>query len=95
MNKKDLINEISQKIELSKKDTESALNAFINVVTDTLVKGEEITISGFGKFQCVDVAERICRNPQDGSEIVSPAHRKVKFTVGKSLKDSVKGSIDE
>lgn len=89
MNKTELITAIADKAEVSKKDAEKALKAFQEVVTETLIKGDKVAITGFMTFETTDVPERECRNPQTGGTVLSPAHKKVKAKIGKSLKDSV------
>ena len=90
MNKTELIAVMTEKAEISKKDTEKALTAFINVVTDALVTGEKVAISGFGTFEVVERAARIGRNPKTGETIEIKASKAPKFKAGKSLKDVVK-----
>lgn len=90
MHKMDLVNHVASSAGLSKKDAEAAVNAFIDGITDSLVKDDKVTLIGFGTFSTVKTAARKGRNPQTGKEIKIPAGKKVKFTVGKKLKDSVK-----
>ena len=89
MNKQELITAISEKSELSKKDSESALKAFVDTVTEELVKGGDIKLTGFGTFSVVERAERKGRNPQTGLEITIKSSKSPKFKAGKSLKDAV------
>jgi DNA-binding protein HU-beta len=89
MNKSDLVSSIADKGDLSKKDAEKALNAFIETVEETLVKGEKVQLVGFGSFEVRERAERKGRNPQTREEITVPASKAPVFKVGKALKDSV------
>ncbi len=89
MNKTELIAAMADKADLSKKDTEAALKAFVEVVTEELKKGEKIQLVGFGTFEVSERAERIGRNPQSGEEMVIPASKAPKFKAGKSLKDFI------
>ena len=89
MNKTELITRISEKTELSKKDAEIAINAFIDVVVDTLVSGEKITITGFGSFEVVERAARTGRNPRTGKSIPIPKYKSPKFKPSKNLKETV------
>ena len=91
MNKVELIGSVASKSEISKKDVEKVINAFTNVVTDTLVDGDKVVITGFGTFDVVERAARIGRNPQTGESIEIGASKSPKFKVGKALKDAVKG----
>jgi len=63
MNKTEMITAIAEKAELSKKDAEKALTVFTNIVADTLVDGDKVSITGFGTFEVVERAERQGRNP--------------------------------
>lgn len=90
MNKAEMINAIAEKAEISKKDAESALNAFTNVVTDALVDGDKVQIVGFGTFEVAERAARTGRNPKTGQTIEIGASKAPKFKAGKSLKDFVK-----
>lgn len=89
MNKAELIAAIAAQTGLSKKDSESAVNAFVDVVTKSLVKGEKVQIVGFGAFDVKERAERIGRNPQTKKEIKIPASKVPQFKAGKALKDAV------
>ena len=89
MNKTELVAAIAEKSELSKKDSEKALKAFIDTVTDELKKGEKIQLVGFGTFEVSERAARTGRNPQTGKEMTMPASKAPKFKAGKALKDSV------
>lgn len=90
MNKTELISAMAEKAEISKKDAEKALTAFTNVVTDTLVNGDKVAITGFGTFEVVERAERQGRNPATGETITIAASKSPKFKAGKALKDAVK-----
>ena len=63
MNKAELVAAIAEKTELSKKDSEKALKAFIDVVTEELKKGEKVQLVGFGTFETSKRAAREGRNP--------------------------------
>jgi DNA-binding protein HU-beta len=89
MNKSDLVSSIADKGDLSKKDAEKALNAFMETVEESLVKGEKVQLVGFGSFEVRERAERKGRNPQTREEITVPASKAPVFKVGKALKDSV------
>lgn len=91
MNKSELITAMAEKSELSKKDTEKALRAFEDVVTEELTNGGKVQIVGFGVFDVVQRAEREGRNPRTHETMHIPASKTPKFKVGKSLKDAVNG----
>lgn len=90
MNKTELITGMAEKAEISKKDAEKALNAFTNIVADTLVDGDKVSITGFGTFEVIERAERQGRNPATGETITITASKSPKFKAGKALKDAVK-----
>lgn len=90
MNKTELIKAMAEKARISKKDAEKALTAFTNIVTDTLVDGDKVAITGFGTFEVVERAERQGRNPATGETITIAASKSPKFKAGKALKDAVK-----
>ncbi len=89
MNKSELITAMAEQAELSKKDTEKALKAFVDVVSDELVKGEKIQIVGFGTFEVVERKEREGKKPGTDEIITIPASKSPKFKAGKALKDKV------
>lgn len=89
MNKAELVAAMAEKTDLSKKDAEAALKAFIDVVAEELKKGEKIQLVGFGTFEVSERAARTGRNPQTGKEMTIPASKAPKFKAGKALKDMI------
>ena len=89
MNKTELIAAIAAKTGETKKDAEATLNAFVDVVTETLVKGDKVQLVGFGSFEVRKRAARKGRNPQTKEEIKIPASKAPVFKAGKALKDLV------
>ena len=89
MNKTELVDAIAKKTDLSKKDSEKALKAFIDTVTDELKKGEKIQLVGFGTFEVAKRNARTGKNPQTGKAIKIPACKAPKFKAGKALKETV------
>ena len=89
MNKSDVIAEIAAKTGSTKKDAEATLNAFVDVVTESLVKGDKVQLVGFGSFEVRKRAARKGRNPQTKEEIKIPASKAPVFKAGKALKDLV------
>lgn len=87
MNKTELVAAIAEKTELTKKDSEKALKAFIDVVSEQLKKGEKIQLVGFGTFEVTKRAARTGKNPQTGKTIKIAACKAPKFKAGKALKD--------
>ena len=89
MNKTELTAALAANAGLSKKDAEKVLNSFVDVVTETLAKGEKIQIVGFGSFEVKTRPARVARNPRTGEEIKIEASKAPVFKAGKALKDSV------
>ena len=90
MNKSELIVALAQKAELSKKDAEKALSAFVDVVSEALKAGDKVQLVGFGTFESKVRPARVARNPRTGEEIKIEATKTASFKVGKALKDSIK-----
>ena len=89
MNKAELIAAAAEKANLSKKDTEMAVNAAIDVITEALADCEKVQLVGFGAFEVKARAERIGRNPKTKESIKIPASKVPVFKPGKALKDAV------
>ena len=88
MNKAELITSISEKTNLTKKDSECVINAFVETVTETLKKGDKVGLVGFGTFEVRTRAAREGINPQTKKTIKIPAKNAPVFKAGKALKDS-------
>ncbi len=92
INKAELISSISDKVGVSKKQAEDMIEAFTDLVTQTLKAGGEVTIAGFGAFSAKQRAGRMGVNPQNPSEKIQiPPVVVPKFKAGKALKDALKG----
>ncbi len=91
MNKTELISAIATNTDLTKKDAEKALKAFIDVVGDELSKGGKVQLAGFGTFEVVERAAREGINPRTKEAITIPASKAPKFKPMKSLKEKVNG----
>jgi DNA-binding protein HU-beta len=89
MNKAELIAAIAAKTGDTKKVAESSVNAFVDVITETLQKGDKVQLVGFGSFEVRKRAARKGRNPQTKEEIKIPASKAPVFKAGKALKDLV------
>ena len=87
MNKTELVTAMAEQTNLSKKDAEAALKAFIDVVSEELKKGEKVQLVGFGTFEVSERAAREGRNPQTGETMEIKASKTPKFKAGKALKD--------
>ena len=89
MNKTELVAAMAEKAELSKKDAESALKAFVDVVTDELKKGEKVQQDGFGSLEVAERAAREGINTFTKQTMSIPASKAPKFKAGRGLKDAV------
>ena len=89
MNKTELVAAIAEKADLSKKDSEKALKAFVDVVTAQLKADQKVQLVGFGTFEISKRAAREGRNPQTGKTMKIEACKAPKFKAGKALKDMV------
>ncbi len=90
MNKTELINQIAESADISKKAAGDALQGFMKAVSDTMVKGDKLQLIGFGTFSVTERSARTCRNPQTGESMNIPAKKVVKFKVGSKLAEAVK-----
>ncbi|CAL4317892.1 HU family DNA-binding protein [Buchnera aphidicola] len=90
MNKSQLIEKISKTVKLSKKITKIILNAILSEITNSLKKGKNVQLVGFGTFKVNKRAARTGRNPKTGKEIKISATKVPSFTSGKTLKEAIK-----
>ncbi len=89
MNKTELIAAVAEKAGLTKKDAERVVNATVDAICESLVKGDKVSISGFGIFEAKTREARVGRNPRTKETIQIPATRLPVFKASKTLKDSV------
>lgn len=89
MNKTEFIAAVAEKAEISKKDSEKALKAFVDVVAEQLKAGDKVQLVGFGTFEVSERAAREGRNPQTGETMTIAACKAPKFKAGKALKDAI------
>jgi DNA-binding protein HU-beta len=91
MNKGELAGAVAEKTGLSKAQAGEALDAVLESIQDTLKKGEEVKIVGFGTFTVADRPAGEARNPRTGEKVQVPASKTPKFKAGAGLKDAVNG----
>lgn len=89
MTKMDMVERIAGKAGTTKAAAERTLNAFLDSVTEGLVRGDKLTLTGFGTFVVGHRKARQGRNPRTGQALTIPASKMIKFRPGKQLKDSV------
>ncbi len=90
MNKTTLVAYIADKVGVTKADAERMVNAFMDAVTDTLKKGDTVSLTGFGAFSVSKREARNARNPRTGEIVKVKAKYVPKFKAGKQLKEAVK-----
>ncbi len=88
--KSDLVEAVANITGVSKAEADRAVNAVFTTITDNLAKGEDVRLSGFGKFSVAKRAARKGRNPQTGEAIRIRASTQAKFKAGEALKRAVK-----
>ena len=89
MNKTELINAVAEKAVLSKKDSEAAVTAALDVISAALAEGDEVRLVGFGTFEVKKRAARTGRNPKTKEPVEIPASKVPAFKPGKALKDVI------
>ena len=89
--KKDVVNLVKAKTDLSVKTTSEVVDALLEVITEALADGDSVRFTGFGTFSVTERAARTGKNPRTGEVIEIAASKSVSFKAGKSLKDKVNG----
>ena len=89
MNKTELIAAVAEKAGLTKKDAERVVNATLETITESLVNGDKVNVSGFGIFEVKAREARVGRNPRTKETIQIPATKLPAFKASKTLKDAV------
>ena len=89
MNKTELIMAVAEKANISKKDADTAVNAVIDTIVETLAKDEKVQLVGFGTFEVRSRSARQGRDPRTNSPITIPASKVPAFKVGKAFKSAI------
>ncbi len=89
MNKTQLTEAVAAKTNLKKKEAEAAINQVFAAITQALVNGQKVQISGFGSFETKDRAARIGRNPHTHEEMEIPAFKSASFSPSRTLKNAI------
>ncbi|HEY7933196.1 MAG TPA: HU family DNA-binding protein [Solirubrobacteraceae bacterium] len=92
MTKSELVDQVADRAAITRQDAARAVDAVLATVEDTLRRGSEVALSGFGKFHVGERGAREGVNPRTGERIQIPASRVPRFTAGSGLKNAVKGS---
>ena len=88
MKKADFVNSVAAFVK-TKKEAQAAVDSLLGSITQSLKKGEDVTLVGFGTFKVVKRKARKGRNPMTGEPIKIKASKSPKFVPGKTLKDSI------
>ena len=91
MTKSELVDQVADRAGLTKQDATRAVEAVLSTISDTLRRGSEVSVSGFGKFHVSQRGARSGVNPRTGERIQIAASRVPRFTAGSALKSAVKG----
>ena len=89
MNKGELIAALAAKTEKTKKESEAAMNGILDVIAESMAKGEKVQLIGFGTFEAKSRPARVARNPRTGESVKIAACKAPAFKAGKALKDAV------
>ncbi len=91
--KQDLIARVAQRAGIPNKQAEKVVNSFIDTITESMEKGEEVRITGFGTFKVVQRAPRKGRHPRTGEEMLIPGGKRPAFTPGSRLTEAAKKGV--
>jgi DNA-binding protein HU-beta len=91
MNNNDLAEKIAADANLSKSDARKLVDGVLTAIADAAAKGEEVSLSGFGKFKVKESAAREGRNPATGATMQIAASKKLTFAPAKAIKDKLNG----
>ncbi len=91
LTKANIVDTVYARTELTKKEASNYVNEVLELMKETLEGGEEIKVSGFGKFEVRRKGERLGRNPRTGEEILIPERKVLRFKVSQVLKDELNG----
>jgi DNA-binding protein HU-beta len=92
LNKSELIEQVAERADIKRSEAESAVNALTEVVKETLQRGGDVAITGFGKFSVAERGARQGVNPQTGERIQIAASKAPKFSAGADFKKALKGT---
>jgi integration host factor subunit alpha len=93
MTKRDLIENVRINSNLQRREAEDIVDSFLDLIKDTLASGEEIKVSGFGKFVVNSKNDRKGRNPQTGESLTITSRRIVTFKPSTILKQQINGNL--
>ncbi|QLE45186.1 HU family DNA-binding protein (plasmid) [Nostoc sp. C052] len=89
MNKGELVDAVAAKTNITKKQVDEVISAFLSVVTEAVANGDKVTLIGFGSFERRDRSEREGRNPKTNEPMTIPATKVPAFSAGKQFREKV------
>jgi DNA-binding protein HU-beta len=89
MNKGELVDAVAAKANVTRKQADEIISAFLEAVTEAVANGEKVTLVGFGSFERRERSEREGRNPKTNEPMTIPATRVPAFSAGKAFKEKV------
>jgi DNA-binding protein HU-beta len=89
VNRSQLLNELAERNDVSRKEADAWLTSFTELITATVATGDDVAISGFAKFRRIDRPARMARNPATGEQVRVAAKRVARITPLKAFKDAV------
>jgi DNA-binding protein HU-beta len=92
LNKSELIEQLADRSDIKRSEAEKALHALTDIVKETLQRGGDVSITGFGKFSVAERGARQGVNPQTGERIQIAASKAPKFSAGADFKKALKGT---
>ncbi len=92
LTKANIVDVVYDRTQVTKKEASEYVNELFELMKEALEDGEEIKVSGFGKFEVRRKGERVGRNPRTGDEIVIPERKVLRFKVSQVLKDELNGN---
>lgn len=90
MNKAEILGQLSENVDVTKKDAEIVIDAFLDIISEALASGDKVVLSGFGTFEVRNRVSRSGVNPRTGERIDIPSQKTPAFKVGKVLKDKLR-----
>ena len=91
LTKANLVETVQDVCEFTKKDSRKLVDKLLGIIKDTLVNGEDVLVSGFGKFYVKEKNERRGRNPQTGEDLMLESRKVVRFKCSEVLRDKING----
>lgn len=90
MNKSELVYEVTNRLDVSRKEAEDVIDCFLDLIAENLANGDKVVLSGFGTFEIRNRVSRSGVNPRTGERIDIPCQKTPAFKVGKILKDKLR-----